>query len=88
MAKAPLLERMRRNPRSDWTISDVETLCAQHGIELIPPTSGSHYKAKSPYLSGMQTIPARRPIKPPYIRSLVRMVDAHIVYARMTKEEE
>jgi hypothetical protein len=80
--KVPLLERMRRNPRGDWTIDDVAKLCANHQIELEPPSGGSHYKAISPYLKGHQTIVARKPIKAVYIKVLVGMVDAHIVEKR------
>lgn len=76
--KKPLLEKMRDNPRSNWTIDDIAKLCAQHNIELMPPNSGSHYKAASKHLAGHQTIPAKRPIKPVYIISLVDMIDAHI----------
>ncbi len=77
-SKIPLLEQMRRNPRGNWTIDHVQKLCTEHGIELEAPSSGSHYKAISPLLPGHQTVPARRPIKPPYIRSLVSMIDAHL----------
>lgn len=76
---------MRRNPRGDWTIDHVAKLCAEHDIELEPPSSGSHYKAISPLLPGHQTVPARRPIKAPYIRSLVSMVDAHIEFKKQGK---
>jgi hypothetical protein len=77
--KIPLLEQMRRNPRGDWTIDDVAKLCAEHHIELEAPSGGSHYKAISPFLPGHLTIQERhRRIKPPYIRSLVAMVDVHI----------
>lgn len=81
--KKSLLEQMRENPRANWTIDDVAKLCAQHDIKLMPPTTGSHYKAASPYLAAHQTIPARRPIKPIYIESLVDMVDAHLHFHRM-----
>lgn len=76
--KQPLLEQMRRNPRADWTIDDVAKVCAEHHIDLMPPTRGDHFKAASPLLLGHQTIPARRPIKPVYIRALIGMIDAHI----------
>lgn len=83
--KKPLLEKMRDNPRANWTIDDVAKLCAQHDIELIPPSTGSHFKAASRYLAGHQTIPARRPIKPVYIESLVEMVDAHIHFDQLSE---
>ena len=76
--KQPLLEQMRERPQSGWTIKDCETLCSQHGCELIAPSRGSHYKAVSPYLAGHETIPFKRPIKPFYIKALVAMIDAHI----------
>lgn len=76
--KKPLLEQMRDNPVNGWDISDVEKLCNEHDIELRAPSNGSHYKAISPLLNGHQTIPAKRPIKSVYIKTLVAMVDAHL----------
>lgn len=75
--KKPLLEQMRANPRKDWTIQDVERLCNEHGLTLETPSSGSHYEAVSPIIFVHQTIPRARPIKPVYIKMLVRLVDAH-----------
>lgn len=53
--KIPLLEQMRRNPRADWDIDDVAKLCAEHDIELEPPSS--HYKAISHHLQGTRRFP-------------------------------
>jgi hypothetical protein len=72
-----LLEEMRANPRKDWLIKDVETLCSQIGLEFKPPRRGSHYKVLSNHLEGMLTIPAHKPIKAPYIRHLVALADSH-----------
>lgn len=77
--KLPLLEQMRRNPRADWTIDDVARVCADHHIELEPPSGGSHYKAISPLLSGHLTVVARKPIKAFYIKALVSMIDGHLI---------
>jgi hypothetical protein len=85
--KKALLERMRANAKGDWTISDIETVCGQIGIELRPPSNGSHYKAYSEHLEGMLTIPANRPIKPVYIRTFVRLADAHIRAMETIKKE-
>jgi hypothetical protein len=72
-----LLARMRRNPAGDWTIADVIALCRQHGVRCSPPTGGgSHYKVSHPTQREILTIPYRRPIKPVYIRALVRLVAA------------
>lgn len=84
--KKSLMEQMRSNPIDGWTIDDVERLCAEHNIQLKAPSTGSHYKAISPILDGHLTIPAKRPIKPFYIKALVSMVDAHI--ANLSKQGE
>jgi hypothetical protein len=70
-----LLDRMVSNPRGDWTISDVEKLCQENGLICGPPRGGgSHYRVSDPRGAFRQTIPARRPIKPVYIRVLVRFI--------------
>jgi hypothetical protein len=78
-----LLERMRANPR-DWRIEDVKTLCAAFGLHLDAPPGGSHYGIKHPGQPHRLTVPFRRPIKPVYVRKLVRYVDA----VRATREEQ
>jgi hypothetical protein len=43
------LEDMRNNPRGDWRIEDVETVCREHGILCSAPRGGgSHYKWRIP----------------------------------------
>ncbi|MDQ4059568.1 MAG: type II toxin-antitoxin system HicA family toxin [Pseudomonadota bacterium] len=59
-------------PCGDWTIKDVETLCREHGLSLLPPSRGSHYKVGHPSMSEILTIPFARPTKPVYIRHLVK----------------
>lgn len=70
-----LLERMRANPR-DWRIEDVATICAAFDLDLDRPAGGSHYGVSAPGWSHHLTVPFARPIKPVYIRRLVRFVDA------------
>lgn len=71
-----LLVQMARNPQGDWTIKDVETVCGQHAaVQCKPPTGGgSHYKVSHPGMTEILTIPFKRPIKPYYIRSLVKFL--------------
>jgi len=70
-----LLDRMRRNPVGDWTISDIERLCRSQHIVCQPPSGGgSHFKVSHDSVADILTIPARRPIKPKYIRLLVKFV--------------
>ena len=71
------LERMRSNPASDWSVSDVEKACRASGIRCAPPSGGgSHFKVSHRSQREILTIPFRRPIKPVYIRKLVRFIDA------------
>jgi predicted RNA binding protein YcfA (HicA-like mRNA interferase family) len=71
-----LLERMRRDPARDWGIGDVETLCGEYGL-LFRFGKGSHTHMRHPASREILTIPARRPIKPVYIRKPVHYIDAY-----------
>ncbi|MEM7478210.1 MAG: hypothetical protein AAF483_24755 [Planctomycetota bacterium] len=76
--KKPLLEQMRSNPQKDWQINDVEKLAKEVDLIFSPPSNGSHYKISSEHLDKIETIPAKRPIKPVYIRLLVGLCDEHV----------
>lgn len=84
-SKASLLERMRSNPKGDWRIADVEKLAKQHGMTFREPYKSSHAKVSSSYLTGILTIPFKRPIKARYISLLVSYTDAHL--AEMARRE-
>lgn len=73
--KKPLIERMKENPQNDWTIEDVQRLCRDHGWSCHPPSNGSHWKVSHPDAGFTETIPARRPIKPYYIKMLVHFIE-------------
>jgi hypothetical protein len=76
MSKADkLLVNMRRNPAADWTIQDVQRVCAALGWACLPPMGGgSHWKIVVPGDEMILTIPAHRPIRPIYIRKLMDAV--------------
>jgi hypothetical protein len=58
------LEDMRRKPKGDWRIADVEAVCSEFGVSCKPPTGGgSHYRLFHPRLARKLTIPFNRPIK-------------------------
>lgn len=84
--KRSLLDRMADNPRDDWTIEDVQKLCDHHDIEF-RQGAGSHSVVSSPYLRDSFTVPARKPIKPRYIKDLVGYVWAHQHHANRRKED-
>jgi len=71
-----LLERMRANPKGDWRIEDIEVLCRHFDIACEAPRRGSHYTVSHETQAEIVTVPFKRPIKPVYIRELVRFVDA------------
>ncbi|MFC4486950.1 type II toxin-antitoxin system HicA family toxin [Tepidiphilus baoligensis] len=67
-----LLESMRQNPR-DWRIDQVETVARAFGLTVFH-RGGSHYILRN--AAGRKiSIPAHRPIKPIYIKALVRLID-------------
>lgn len=74
--KRSRFERMKANPKGDWTIGDVEGLCRDEGWTCQPPSNGTHYKVSSPDGQFTTTIPAKRPIKPFYIKLLIGMIEA------------
>lgn len=70
-----LLAQMRRNPAGDWTIQDIRKLCDRLGWQCLPPSGGgSHWKIVVPGSESILTIPARRPIKPVYVRKLLEFM--------------
>ena len=78
------LDRMRANPRADWTIAGVERACRAAGLRITAPRRGSHYKVRDPRSGPVLTIPAHRPIRPVYIRQLGELADR----ARQSREEK
>lgn len=74
MSDDKLIRSMRANPR-DWKISDIERVCRLYMISCAAPKRGSHYKLQHPRINGILTVPARKPIKPIYIRLLLEMID-------------
>jgi hypothetical protein len=70
---------MEANPKGDWTIEDVRTICNAYGLAFTTPKRGSHCTITHETQPEILTIPARRPIKPIYIRHFVRLVRRVIV---------
>ena len=73
MAKAEkLLERMRDNPR-DWRIKQLQTVAVAYDIAWVHD-GGSHCTFRTAKGEKL-TVPAKRPIKPVYIRQFVDLID-------------
>jgi len=70
---AKILEAMRNNPR-DWRIEDLKVVAGRYGI--------SHRQKGTSHVvfwypgEPVVAVPARRPIKPPYIRQFLSLVDS------------
>ncbi len=70
-----LLERMRRNPRGDWTMDNLLTIARRMNIE-VRNSDGSHHVFSFPGVEEDVTVPYKRPIKPVYIKKFLALVDA------------
>jgi hypothetical protein len=71
------LSRMRANPADDWSIEDVASLCREHQVQCSPPRGGgSHWKLSDPSQRDILAVPHRRPVRPHYIREVVKFIDA------------
>jgi hypothetical protein len=69
-----ILAQMSANPRGDWRIEDIETVCKRYGLVCLAPRRGDHYKVAHPNHREIVTVPAQRPIRPVYIRQFVTLV--------------
>ena len=67
------LARMRANPR-DWRIEDLKMVARRHGVSWRQPGT-SHVTFRAPD-GGKVTVPARKPIKPVYVRQFVALIDS------------
>jgi hypothetical protein len=71
-----LLERMRRNPQADWTIENIEKVCAQYNVSCESARGGgSHYRLFGKRVDHIVTVPFGRSVKPIHIRRVVRFLD-------------
>jgi predicted RNA binding protein YcfA (HicA-like mRNA interferase family) len=68
------LAQMRANPKSDWHIGDLETVAIAYGMK-VRKSGGSHVVFSHTAATLRVTVPARRPIKPVYVRQFVELVD-------------
>ena len=65
---------MRANPR-DWRIEDLEAAARRLGLMVRKP-GGSHVIFQKSGCSLEVSVPARKPIKPVYVRRLIDLIDA------------
>jgi hypothetical protein len=68
------LDAMRASPR-DWRIASLEAVARASDLN-IRKTGGSHVVFEHPAVADAVSVPARRPIKPVYVRRFVQLIDA------------
>jgi predicted RNA binding protein YcfA (HicA-like mRNA interferase family) len=71
-----ILEEMKANPR-DWRIESLKSVAEGLGLICRQP-GGSHVIFRHPN-GAMLSVPARRPIKPVYVKKFVRLVEEGVV---------
>jgi hypothetical protein len=68
------IEAMRANPKADWRIDDFETIARALGM-AVRKGGGSHVVFSHASSRTRLTVPARRPIKPYYVRKFIQFID-------------
>ena len=69
-----LLADMRNNPRGDWRIEQLKALADRYGIAH--RQHGTSHVTFRPLRGNKLTVPARKPVKPIYVRRFIAMLDA------------
>lgn len=73
------LEKMRHHPY-DWRIEQLEAVAKRFGVQ-IRKSGESHVIFDHPDWVELLSVPARRPIKPIYVKKLVALIDLLYVTA-------
>ena len=68
-----MLERMKQNPLG-WRMEQLETIAKRYAIN-VRKTGGSHVVFDHASWVELLTVPARRPIKPIYIKRYLSLIE-------------
>jgi hypothetical protein len=71
-----MLDKMRNNPK-DWRIEDLHKIAERYEIVWTRPSGGSSHETFRTKDGGMLTVPAKRPIKPIYIKKFLELIDEY-----------
>ena len=69
-----LLAAMKANPKADWSPENVRVVARAFGLRL--RQRGTSHAVLTNALGDHLTVPMHKPIKPVYIRRLVRLIEA------------
>lgn len=67
------MKKMRHNPR-DWRIEDFETVAKRYEVK-VNKRGGSHAVFSHPKWIELLCVPARRPIKPIYVKKFTGLIE-------------
>ena len=74
-AASKTLQKMRRN-QNGWRIDELQAVADENGVGWRRPGhGGSHVIFSSSGVREIVSVPARRPIKPVYIRQFLVLID-------------
>ena len=65
---------MKANPKADWSPENVRAVARVHGLRL--RQRGTSHAVVTNALGEHLTVPMHKPIKPVYIRHLIRLIEA------------
>lgn len=74
MSKHSKTLQAMRDHALDWRIEDLELVAKHHDITVREP-AGSHVAFMKDRCPLVVTVPAKRPIKPVYLRQFVELID-------------
>jgi hypothetical protein len=76
VAAVKTLEKMRKN-QSGWRIEELQSVADASRVEWRRPgRGGSHVVFSAPGVREIVSVPAKRPIKPVYVRKLLALIEA------------
>jgi hypothetical protein len=76
VAGGKTLQKMRRNPVG-WRIEELQAVAEENCVEWRRPgRGGSHVIFSATGVRDIVSVPAKRPIKPVYIKQFVALIDA------------
>jgi hypothetical protein len=76
VAGGKTLQKMRKS-RMGWRIEELQAVAEEHFVEWRRPgRGGSHVIFSAPGVREIVSVPAKRPIKPVYIRQFLALIDA------------
>jgi hypothetical protein len=76
VAAGKTLQKMRKH-RTGWRIEELQAVAEENSVEWRRPgRGGSHVIFSAPGVREIVSVPAKRPIKPIYIKKFLALIDA------------